>query len=354
MFDLILPFLAWTIFAAVFVARNETVATGAEIFLLVAIALKMLATAAGNNWIWRFGCDAVGDLKKAEATLPENAKRSVRAKIVYDYIDRHRGWWTPFGLLEWKWRAIIDRGLESHSCCTYSFCGVALSVLRLLLFRFEALMVAVAAVLVMAPYSADGEFRKVTSPPEWLAMGIIVPLIPLVILMGMEILIGNAIMGRGYSHYFHLQLLKPAAKTSSHEFLNELFYFTRLLFFSVIGLSAACFAYYACRGSFSEIIGGPPTGLGSSEYLQRVKLFMQFFSFVLVTFSTVGYGDIYPTGAGSRLLVGTIHLLSMAYLLFLLQVLLSGRSVQCKCHSGNAERNSSHAGSGGDSPLCQL
>ena len=52
---------------------------------------------------------------------------------------------------------------------------------------------------------------------------------------------------------------------------------------------------------------------------------LQSFYFSVITFTTIGYGDLYPTGAGSKLLVG-IESLSGAIFIALF-VFVLGRQV---------------------------
>jgi hypothetical protein len=147
--------------------------------------------------------------------------------------------------------------------------------------------------------------------------------------MGIEILIGNAIMGKGYSRYFHMDLQRtPHDLSDGKQLVREIAHFSRLVLVAVMALSGICLTYYATRYSFNGILTPIPTDTATFEALSdRCRLFCEFLAFLLTTFATVGYGDVHPTGIISRLLVAGIHLLTMSYILFLLQILLSQRQV---------------------------
>jgi hypothetical protein len=61
---------------------------------------------------------------------------------------------------------------------------------------------------------------------------------------------------------------------------------------------------------------------GFAWALQRFYLWLEFFYFATTTFTTVGFGDIYPINVISRQLVTVINMLTVGYVVFLLQTLL--------------------------------
>lgn len=283
------------------------------LIVVVAVVLKLLAISAGIAWISRRGPDAFKEIRNPS----DRANRS--RQLIYDTFDKSDVWFAPFGVNDWRWRKLIDDDLSSpvrHRRIR----GWFLRTLRVCYFRFESQAIVTAIILTLIPYTGDNEISTV---PEGLAC--VLGCVALVnsFLMGLEILIGNALLKNEYHLYFHFGFDRSPFPSGGSQLLREIGHFIRLILFSLIVVAATCFTYFACRGSFCGILTSPPSNSGYLELENRLRLFCEFVAFAMTTLSTVGYGDVHPTGIISRLLVAVIQFLTFSFILFLLQVLLT-------------------------------
>jgi|GEM_PF-6209319 len=291
-----------------------------SICILLAI-LKVLALTAGVHWIFAKGEDSVPHFQERESPLTEESTKSDRNDVVYQVLATSDIRYAPFGVMDWKWFKKIDLWIhDSNKACRFK--GIILKLLRTIFFRFEAQIILGAITLTLIPYSRDGVISTFT---EFLSCVLVIFIFLEIVLMGIEILFGNTLMQMNYSRYFHLGLSrKPYDPTHGKVLLREIWHFSKLVFHTLIGISVICFTYYSCRGGFKCIeTSMAPGRIPIDELEPRLHLFIEFFSFATTTFSTIGYGDVHPTGITSRLFMAVIHLLSISFILFLLQILLA-------------------------------
>ena len=142
-------------------------------------------------------------------------------------------------------------------------------------------------------------------------------------LIATEILVGNALMGSGYSRYCHLGFTKRWERLSpGKRRILELRHFSSLAFETLVVIASVCSSYHIIFGGFGGLYNGEADPNGEYFASQRFFLWLQFLYFATTAFSTVGFGDIYPKYVLGRLLVTMVHFLTFVYVLFLLQTLL--------------------------------
>lgn len=105
----------------------------------------------------------------------------------------------------------------------------------------------------------------------------------------------------------------------------------RRIFGSAAILILICGGLYPFAGGFESSSTGaayrfhlPPTEFSRTAILDGIATFLQSIYFSVITFTTIGYGDLYPTGAWSKVLVG-FESLSGAILIALFVFVLGRR-----------------------------
>lgn len=297
--------------------------------LLFILALKAAALRAGLIWIWVHGQSVLNTWVIKDEDTPEDATEFARRQIVFGELQvtdcAQPVAWSPLGVIDWRWLKAVDEFRASSSPCR-QLCGDFLSCLRDLFFRFESLMVWAALFLICRDYGSSQEWSIASASAEAASLLISLMVVCLICMMSIEVLIGNAILKPGYSRYFHRRIGDGRVNWNDRRVLIvEVRHFARLAAFSLLALAAVCQSYFATWSGFHGISTCKLRweGVFLDNVSGRLELFVQFLSFVVTTFATVGYGDIYPNSSMSRLLVGVVQIVSMGMILVLLQVVLT-------------------------------
>lgn len=280
--------------------------------LFVLLVLKSVQLIGAMVWIQRQGEEATKTFREKENELIEQpeldteSRKQIFRNYMFDWFETHEPRWALLGLADWKLRVR----------------GSLLDWLRELFFRFNTQSVLGSMVLVLAPSPTKGPWPDCLN--RWLLVGIGATLMLNCFLMAAEILVGNALMGRGYSRYFHPDSSQLFTRPSlGRQHLTELINFSKLSLASLVVIAAACTGYFVLFGGFIGLSIAATVLSYSCEWIcQRLGLWLEFFYFATTTFCTVGFGDIHPNGLGSRVLVTAIHFLTFGYVLFLLQTLV--------------------------------
>ncbi len=283
-------------------------------FALVILLLfvKSLQLASAIWWILHHGEKATKEFFNMEANIAmrPDLSRDIRIgefrKVQFAYFKANGPKTAILGLLDWKLRVS----------------GSTIDWLRYYFFRFNTQSLLASLVLLFTASPSDAQ---VAFTPHELRIIVLGALLLLnCFIMGAEILVGNALMGKGYSRFFHPESGRLFT-SSSHgmHHLQEVVNFSRLALTTLIAIASTCTAYsimyHGFNGTSVEVT--LPAG-GIQWATQRILLWLEFLYFATTTFSTVGFGDIHPNGVGSRALVTIIHFLTFGYVLFLLQTIL--------------------------------
>lgn len=294
--------------------------------ITILLSLKLLQLIGGTSWILAVGERATQDLVRYENCLEPNLDVTQRIDTIDAELNRQFAniaiRCSVFGMRD---RAILDfanRLINNDQHRLVRFFGTLMFYLHDLFFRFKTLSIFAMISLVAFATPMDA------SSPCWIitALLCIVGLLTICMcyIMAGEIMIGTAIMGSGYSRYFHKQYRHfPIPPTSGRRHLNELVHFTELALVTLVVISGVCAAVYIMFGGFAGLNEATHDYHGT----QRILVWLHFLYFATTTFCTVGFGDIHPTALYSRILVTAIHFLTFGYVLFLLQTLLSYRDI---------------------------
>lgn len=308
-------FLFLLVLTAFFNPWLSTILLAVYAFMLV---LKTAALVAGVQWHYQHGEKSLDKLIDAEKQIGDTADGFARRAIVYDELKKTPVKYAPFGTMDFKWLRLSDEKMKSDQFCERVF-GYGSQLVRDLSFGYEFQVIAVSLLLFSRPFSTGMVHDLVAQ-----TAGIL--LLATTLAMGLEILVGNIVMRDRYSHFFHLRLATADADlTSKSRLLRELFNFSRLVFHALVAVTITCMTYYVTHGdrSFKGIDTPIPTGQLLNSLTERFSMFGEFVAFSITTFSTVGYGDVAPDVLGSRLIVAVVHIITVAFVLFVLQILLN-------------------------------
>lgn len=330
------PLFLIALACAIFVYLLVIVPSFSDLFigaLALVMIFKLWALLDGIGWLWNADARVRARLSAADAALdhpqhPEpNAGNNAAAEptaeqcqaIVFSELERTAFGRYPCGVMDWRWLKTID----SYRTDKKTIRAFFLQFLRDTFYRFESLVVYAVLALIFRSYKQHLEDNL--SPGDMLSIALSFMSSCLVIAMATEILVGHVMLDYGYSRYFHRKLVHRPRETS-RTLLRELWHFSRLVALSLCFIASACQSYYATFGGFHGIATKGFGGATIATLWERLSLFAEFFSFVCTTFATVGYGDVFPDTIATRLIVSAIHLYTMAMVLVLLQVVVSGRS----------------------------
>jgi hypothetical protein len=133
-------------------------------------------------------------------------------------------WIAPYGVFDWQWFEKIDCRLSPEATTPQKVYPRLSRLNHAVFFRFESQMVIAACMISLLPYSADG---VVSTNTERGVLFVLAPLVLLsALLMGLEVLIGRAVMGDGYRKYLHCE--RNEVPSNSHD--------GRLLLREILGL----------------------------------------------------------------------------------------------------------------------
>lgn len=307
--------IGWGMTAAV-VAVFPALYLPGMIILAVALTSKAASMIFAIGWIWHSGQRFVLNFQEWES---ERARSESELQMeLFTRLDIASSAFPPFGIFDCRWFKQLNewnsRGGLSRTL------AVLLQWVRHVFYRFEALMVLSTLALIFHPDLPSN------LPIRCLAAAISVGVAINITAMGLEVLVGNVIMGPGYDRYCHRHLKdNPEIEESEgHALLISVRNFARLAGFSLMAV-AAVFQSLHAQAEYKGFAGTNWEEFQHISPYDRLREYGEFAAFTMTTFATVGYGDVHPDKTWTRLCVAYLHLLGMGMILVMLQLLLTKR-----------------------------